>query len=610
VARIIQLSEQLSNQIAAGEVVERPSSVVKELVENCLDAGADQIEIDVADGGRRLIRVRDNGEGIEKDELALALTRHATSKIRQSEDLVRVSTLGFRGEALPSIFSVSRLTLTSRCAGDVHGWRLAGEGGRVLVEGEPAAHPRGTTVEVRDLFYNVPARRKFLRAERTEFLHLEEVVRRLALSRFDVSFRLTHNRKLVHTWPPGSDELARNLRVAKICGESFVDNAICVDFDAGSLQLSGWLALPVFSRSQADLQYFFVNGRMVKDKVIAHAVRQAYQDLLYHGRFPAYVLFLTLPAAEVDVNVHPTKHEVRFRDSRRVHQFVLRAVGDALAESRAGVHTGPEPERRASSPAPPHPDAGSRFSPAVTRGVPHQPPKRPPLQVAEQLAIYAPLTAAAEPAAAAGLPETPAAPPDEGTEVPPLGYALAQLHGIYILAESARGLVLVDMHAAHERLTYEKLKAAYAAQRMVAQPLLLPVSVRVTASEAERAEQYAEWLDTLGLQVQRLGEEDLVVRAVPALLQGSDAERLLRDVLSDLQAAPTTARIEQQINEILATMACHGAVRAHRKLTLAEMNALLREMEATPYSGQCNHGRPTWVELTTEELDKFFLRGR
>jgi len=582
---IRELPSQLVNQIAAGEVVERPASVLKELLENSLDAGARRIQIEVENGGLRLCRVRDDGSGIAAGELPLALARHATSKIASLDDLERVATLGFRGEALPSIASVSRLTLTSRPSAAEAGWRLEVEGGRHDA-GQPAAHPPGTTVEVRDLFYNTPARRKFMRTERTEFGHLDRIARRVALSRFDVAFRLTHNQRAVFDLRPAEDQQAMDRRVAEVCGAAFMEQAMFVSHQASGMRLWGWLGLPTFSRSQADLQHVFLNGRMVRDKVISHAVRAGYSDVLFHGRHPAYLLYLEMDPALVDVNAHPTKHEVRFRESRSVHGFLFHTVEQALAGTRAG----------AVSRAPAAAGATTMFAAEVNHGT--QQPMR--LGVAEPGAF-----AAFERLAAA--PEQ--VPADEADDLP-LGTALGQLHGVYILAQNQRGLVLVDMHAAHERIVYEGLKQAVGEGAIRSQPLLVPVSMRVSASEADLAEEQAEALAKLGFELRRMGVDSLSVRQVPALLREADAEALVRDVLSDFASGGGSRRVEERINEMLSTMACHGSVRANRRLTIPEMNALLRDMERTERSDQCNHGRPTWTQLPMEDLDRLFLRGR
>ena len=614
--RIHLLSPRLANQIAAGEVVERPASVVKEVLENSLDAGATRVDIDVEAGGVKLIRIRDDGSGIAADDLPLALARHATSKIASLEDLEQVGSLGFRGEALASIGSVSRLTLTSNPADDgSHGSSAACEGREMEVELKPAPHPRGTTVEVRDLFFNTPARRKFLRTEKTEFNHLEEVVKRLALSRFDVAFSLRHNGRVLHNLKPGHSQVERQRRVAAVCGPAFMEQALYIETDLPHLRLWGWVGLPTFSRSQADLQYFFVNGRVIRDRLVAHAVKQAYRDVLYHGRHPAFVLYLELDPAQVDVNVHPTKHEVRFRDGRAVHNFIFSSLHRALADVRPGdgqagsdrlrdtgeggdegllvdVTTGEITHQGGLSlgaqPAPAGGFAaygGYRASPAPAPG-----------QAMEQVSDYRRLHS---------LPGE-----SDAGEVPPLGYALAQLKGIYILAENAQGLVLVDMHAAHERITYERLKTARAHEGIRSQPLLVPRAVAVSQREVQVAAEHAELFLGLGMVVEVAGEESLVIRQIPVSLRDSDVEQLLRDVLADLIEFGSSDRIEGHLDEILSTMACHGSVRANRRLTIPEMNALLRDMEETERSGQCNHGRPTWTQLSIEELDKLFLRGR
>lgn len=590
--RIHCLPPQLINQIAAGEVIERPASVVKELAENSLDAGARRIDIEVEQGGIRLIKICDNGCGIHRDDLFLALNRHATSKIHSLEDLERVASLGFRGEALPSISSVSRLTLTSRTADDANGWSIQGDGRELETEPVPAPHPVGTTVEVRDLFFNTPARRKFLRSEKTEFGHLDEVLKRLALARFDVEINLRHNQRAVRLLPMAADAAARERRVADLCGTAFLRNALEVQFEATGLKLWGWIGLPAFARSQPDLQYLYVNGRMVRDRLVSHAVRQAYEDVLYHGRHPAYVLYLELDPAQVDVNAHPAKHEVRFREGRLVHDFIVRSVQQALAQTQPGT-TVPRPAAAADSPAP-----------ARAVDAPRQ--HAMPLQVQEQMVAYAALHPGLNPVQiplSAGV--------EESAEIPPLGYALAQLHGIYILAQNAAGLVLVDMHAAHERIVYEQLKASFEGEgRVRSQPLLVPLTLTVSGREAEVAEEYAAAFRELGFEIGRMGPETLVVRQVPTLLQDADAAALVRDVLADLLQHESSSRLREALNQTLATMACHGSVRANRALTLAEMNILLRDMERTERSGQCNHGRPTWVQLDLNALDKLFLRGR
>jgi DNA mismatch repair protein MutL len=599
------LEPRLANQIAAGEVVERPASVVKEAIENSLDAGASRIEIDVEAGGSRLLRIRDNGAGIPGADLALSLARHATSKINSIEDLEAVASLGFRGEALASIASVARLLLTANTeAESARGHQALCEGREMAVEVRPAPHPRGTTLEVRDLFYNTPARRKFLRTEKTEFGHILEVIKRQALSRPEVTFVLSHNSKQVIHYLAASTDTELKRRVASICGREFSEHTIAVERSAGPLRLWGWVAEATFSRSQADLQYFFVNGRVIRDKLVSHAIRQAYRDVLFHGRHPAFVLFLELDPAGVDVNVHPTKHEVRFRESRGIHDFLFstlsRALGDvrpgqapvALGPSSDGVTTqgtmgldaGGLPGSSASLLEPRHlTDLGG------TGGG----------DARHYLARGAPVSTAPQPEFSAAT-----------AEIPPLGFAIAQLHGVYILAENQHGLVLVDMHAAHERITYERLKGARDNTGITRQPLLVPQTLSVSAREAAICAEQAEELAALGVWVEPVGEEMVMVRELPAALIDADAEALVRDVLSDLLEFGTSDRVASSMDELLSTMACHGSVRANRRLTLPEMNALLRDMEETERSGQCNHGRPTWVQLGMTDLDKLFLRGR
>ncbi|MGF0333734.1 DNA mismatch repair endonuclease MutL [Ectopseudomonas toyotomiensis] len=622
-SRIHLLSPRLANQIAAGEVVERPASVAKELLENSLDSGARRIDVDVEQGGVKLLKVRDDGGGIAPDDLPLALARHATSKIRELEDLEAVLSMGFRGEALASISSVSRLTLTSRTADADQAWQVETEGRDMEPRVQPAAHPVGTSVEVRDLFFNTPARRKFLRAEKTEFDHLQEVIKRLALARFDVAFHLRHNGKTVFALHEAGDEISRARRVASVCGPAFLEQALPIEIERGGLRLWGWVGLPTFSRSQADLQYFYVNGRMVRDKLVAHAVRQAYRDVLFNGRHPTFVLFLEIDPSTVDVNVHPTKHEVRFRDSRMVHDFLYGTLHRALADVR------PEDQVAApaaiSSMARPTGMAAGEFGPQGEMGLAASilEPPAPSVQPAWRGSGAGYQQPAGSPGVSAGeaqaayreyfspLPTAQVQPmPQEQGDIPPLGYAVAQLKGVYILAENAQGLVVVDMHAAHERITYERLKHAMASEGLRGQPLLVPESIALSQREADCAEEHAEWFQRLGFELQRLGEETVAIRQIPALLKQAEATQLVRDVLADLLEYGTSDRIQAHLNELLATMACHGAVRANRRLTIPEMNALLRDMEQTERSGQCNHGRPTWTQLSMDQLDKLFMRGQ
>ncbi|MBO9662388.1 DNA mismatch repair endonuclease MutL [Dokdonella sp.] len=605
-SRIRSLPPELVNQIAAGEVIERPASVVKELVENSLDAGARRIEIDIEQGGARLIRIRDDGGGIDADDLPLAVAAHATSKIASFDDLERVGTLGFRGEALPSIASVSRFALTSRARGADAAWRIEVDGGKPRAPA-PAQHPQGTNVEVRDLFYNLPARRKFLRAERTEFGHIDELVKSIALARTAVEFRLSHNGKPVRLLHAARDEGDQARRVTDVLGEEFPVNSLRIEHEAAGLRLHGWVGLPTASRSQADQQYFHVNGRLVRDRLVAHAVRQAYADVLYHGRHASFVLFLELDPVLVDVNVHPAKHEVRFREGRLVHDFLYRTLDDALGGTRAGgavsAAAGP-----ASTPLPSAaPMSSYGYAPQRQAGL--------GLGVREPLADYAALFGEARALprisadAVVGETAAPAANRD-AEDVPPLGFALAQLHGIYVLAENAHGLILVDMHAAHERITYEKLKAAQEGAGIRSQLLLVPLSLAVSEREAGVVEEHVARFAELGFDVERSGPQSVAVRRIPVLLDGADVAQLVRDVIADLATHGQSRRIEESGNELLGTMACHGSVRANRRLSVPEMNALLREMEATERSAQCNHGRPTWVQLGIAELDRLFLRGR
>jgi DNA mismatch repair protein MutL len=569
------LPDLLVSQIAAGEVVERPASVVKELLENSIDAGARNISVQLLEGGVRQIRIADDGVGIPKGELPLALARHATSKIASLEDLESVASFGFRGEALASIAAVARLTLTSRLRSAPHAWRIGPERGV-----EPAALGGGTVIEVDDLYFNTPARRKFLKSEHTEFAHCEEAVRRIALAHPQVAFSLQHNgREALHL---AAGDPAR--RIADILGEEFAAQSRAVGAAAGGLRLAGCAALPAYSRARADAQYFFVNGRFVRDKLLAHAVREAYADILHGSRHAAYVLFLELDPRGVDVNVHPAKIEVRFRDGRAVHQFVFHALQRALAAPLAHAAAGDMPPAAAAQ--------GLTFSAAA--------PRQQTLAVEQPVAAYHDFVRQA--------PGTPM-PEAEAGAPPPLGFALAQLHGVYILAQNAAGLVLVDMHAAHERILYEKLKTALDARPAV-QPLLVPVVISASGEEAAAAEEHAGTLERLGFEVAAAGPRELVVRAVPALLANGRIPDLVRALLADLEKFGASRVAAEQRNELLATMACHGAVRANRALTLPEMNALLRQMEETERADQCNHGRPTWTQLSMDELDHLFMRGK
>ena len=585
------LSPRLANQIAAGEVVERPASVVKELVENALDAGSTQIDIECEAGGIGRIRIRDNGSGIRADELPLALSRHATSKIFDLDDLEAVGTLGFRGEALASIASVSRLDLLSAVEGE--------SGSKVSVEGremepliEVSAHPRGTTVDVRDLFFNTPARRKFLKTEKTEFGHIDTVVSRQALGRFDVGFRLVHQGRVTRQLPPALSENAQSERVANLLGRGFIDAALSVDSTAIGLRLKGWACRATFNRAQADCQYVFVNGRIVRDKLLSHALRQAYRDVLFHGRHPCYLLYLELDPAQVDVNVHPTKHEVRFRDSRLIYDFLRRSVLRVLADDRPDQVL--EQDRFSRETSTDQQSVASHYQTDI-RFREHRDTSNG-FDMLSQLTKPSQLIAPTE---------------DSGNaDIPPMGYALAQLHGVYILSQTRDGMIIVDMHAAHERITYEALKQALDDRGLVSQPLLIPITVHVSQREASLVEEANDLFEQFGLGVQRVGPETIRIEHVPAILRQASHEDLVRDVLSDLAEVGTSGRIVEARDNLLATMACHGSVRANRQLTISEMNALLRDIERTERSGQCNHGRPTWTALTMHDLDRLFLRGR
>jgi len=593
--RINLLDQKLANQIAAGEVVERPASIVKELIENSLDARANKITVEVEQGGVKLIRIQDDGSGILKQDLALALHRHATSKIKKIGDLENVNSLGFRGEALASISSVSRVSLLSKAREGEYdaGWQIDVEGNIAHKSLVPVSHAEGTTIEVRDLFFNTPARRKFLKKERTEFSKIDEIIRRLSLSRFDVHVSLRHNQKIIYNLLPAKSDSEKQRRVGLLCGSKFVENSILIDTERAGLKLWGWVGLATFSRSQGDLQYFYVNGRSVKDKLVTHAVKQAYRDVLFHGRHPAYVLFLELDPSLVDVNVHPTKHEVRFRDSRFVHDFLFSSLYKSLSEVTPvdQLETSKELNQLNSAfdlPQKMNESNDGHFNQSALSLVDGE---RNFLESSDKSDDFS----RAE---------------NQRTDVPPLGYAVAQLHGVFILAQNDQGLVIVDTHAAHERITYERMKRALADEGLKTQTLLVPISIALSHTEVDYAEDNKTALLELGLEIERVSDEALVVRKVPALLRDSDIEQLVRDVISDLIKFGTTDLINSKQDDLISTMACHGSVRANRQLTIQEMNALLRDMETTERSGQCNHGRPTWVFKSLAELDKLFLRGR
>lgn len=619
-SQIHKLSPRLANQIAAGEVVERPASVVKEVLENALDAGAHKVTLQVENGGIKRILIRDDGVGMDKEDLPLALSRHATSKILSLDDLEAVATLGFRGEALASISSVSRLLISSKTEQADQGWQAETEGREMEAKLSPVAHNRGTTVEVRDLFFNTPARRKFLRTEKTEFNHLEEVVKRQALSRFDVSFDLTHNGRSIYALRPATTERDKEQRIAALCGKPFMENAVSIDVEASGLKLWGWVALPTFSRSQADLQYFYVNGRVIRDRLVTHAVKQAYRDVLYHGRHPAFVLYLELDPALVDVNVHPTKHEVRFRDGRLVHDFIFRSLHKALADVRpenkpseqdpvsggsqfqsrdmAFAASGSQVQNSSSAFQPSY---GSQEAMSLSFNRPATSEVRDVMEGYK--ALHPEQTSPSSSLINAGVSQS-------EYEDCPLGFAVAQIHGVFILSQNKAGMVIVDMHAAHERITYERMKKDYYEAGIKAQPLLVPMTLAVSQKEANMAEECGQDLQKFGMVLERTGPESIVVRQVPVLLQNVDVDLLVRDLLSDMITHGYSDQLEARANELMSTMACHGSVRANRQLTLPEMNALLRDMEETERSGQCNHGRPTWTALSMSDLDKLFMRGR
>ena len=630
------LPDLLINQIAAGEVIERPASALKELLENSLDAGATEIVVQLEGGGIKLLRVKDNGSGIASNELPIALMRHATSKIISLDDLQKVSSMGFRGEALASMASVAQVTLTSRNAAAAHAWQIQAVDG-TQSEATPAAHPQGTSVEMRELYFNTPARRKFLKTEGTEFAYCEEAFKRIALSRPEVAFSLQHNNRIVwqlnapHTQAieenPALDELkatselrlidklnALPSRITALLGKEFAQSAVAVNRLSANLRLYGVISLPAYSRTTRDAQYFFVNGRFVRDKILAHALRQAYQDILHHQRHPAFVLFLDMPPEAVDVNVHPAKSEVRFRESQSIHQFVFHTLQQALstpmAESNAAIPASQQTtEKNISPPAPSH--------------YPQQ--QRIPLGAAQQQAAYRLWEVQTENTAQPKIiiKETDShnnrneeLPSEEDFSTPsspdnaPLGYALAQLSGIYILAQGEQGLIVVDMHAAHERIVYERLKTAFDQQKMPIQPLLIPVSFAADALDIATAEEEHEALAKLGFDIAPLSPTALAVRTLPAMLKQAHAEAAARDVLRELREYGASRALTERRNQLLATLACHSAVRANRHLTLPEMNGILREMERTERSGQCNHGRPTWFKISLNELDAMFMRGK
>ena len=604
------LPDQLIHQIAAGEVVERPASVIKELVENSLDAGATHIEVEIEEGGVKLCRVRDNGCGIHQDELALAITRHATSKIADIADLERVATLGFRGEALPSIASVSRMRVTSRSANHDRAFAVSVDNGAITAP-VPASGQVGTTVEVRDLFFNVPARRKFLRAERTELQHLTRQLERLALSRFDVGFTLTAAKRTVFSYPVAVTPEQQAQRIASIMGDDFLAHALYFEHASLQMKLSGWICLPTFARGQPDLQYWYLNGRVMRDRTLTNAVRLGYQDVLYGGRHPAYLLFLEMQPNQVDVNAHPAKLEVRFRDGRTVHDFVYNTIKTVLRDTRAGAVSDHAMPASAASLVPADSSVPQGFWPAQSASKNNSATPEYARQAHWNFMVHEPAQQGSAQQQSSQLESTHQAYlQNSSAEIPPLGFAIGQLHGVYILSQTREGLVLVDMHAAHERTTYERLKLAMAQGAIPSQPLLVPIAVSLPATDAALIEDSIEVLSRVGLELQRRGPGSILIRAVPALLASWDANDLIQQLLADLREQGSSRHVERALDEVLGSMSCHSAVRANRHLTIPEMNALLREMERTVRSDQCVHGRPTWTAISMSELDRLFLRGR
>lgn len=607
--RIQRLTSHLANQIAAGEVIERPASIVKELVENSLDAGSQQIDIDIDKGGIQRIRVRDNGHGIHKDDLTLALDRHATSKIQTLNDLERIHTLGFRGEALASISAIARLRLSSSTETTQQGWAIHCDYHQALIPA-PTPHARGTTIEVLELFFNTPARRKFLKSEQTEFAHIETLVKRLSLSHFSIGFSLHHNKRLIYQLPPAQDETAKEERIASLCNPAFIENAIYIDMQGMDLRLWGWISLPTFSRSQTDLQYFYLNRRIVKDKLINHAIKQAYQDVLYNGRHSAFILFIELDPYAVDVNAHPAKYEVRFRESRLVYDFVKQSIQKALA------NTSPKPPTvKSTLPATKLPtELKEKIDRPYSEINPLQRKCFPLLISNDSIAYANEITHSFLPPQQEKLCTENSAlevkHTEHGLSDPPLGFALAQLHGIYILAENTQGLILVDIHAAHERILYEQLKQDLENTRLKTQILLIPISLTLSQQDLLLLDEYTHVFTEFGFKLESLGPQTVLIRQVPELLAHHNIEQLIQDVLSDLAQHTHSQQILEKINELLSSVACHSALRAHCRMTLVEMNQLLRDMEQTSRSNQCNHGRPTWKQLSLSDIDRFFLRGR
>jgi DNA mismatch repair protein MutL len=608
--RIKVMEPMLANQISAGEVVERPASVLKELLENSIDAGSDRVQVDIMQGGHELIRVRDNGGGIHPDDLLLSVERHATSKIHQYNDLENVTSLGFRGEALASISAVSRFSLSTRSNDQAEGTRLK-PSGTSLVQ-QPCGHPVGTTVEVRDLFYNTPARKKFMRAIRTEFKYIESQLDRIALSHFNVGFKLVHNNKTIFNSPAANTQIEKEARLSAILGKDFVQHALAIEFESAGMKIKGWIALPNFNRSQADMQYFFINGRFVKDKVLVHALKQAYHDVMFGHRYPAYVLYLTIDPALVDVNVHPTKHEVRFRESQSVHQFVAHSVKDALHQVKPEDELETSRAVGESAAVPTFDNVTNRVAhsePLFTspRQTVFSPSSLSSSKVKEEIQVLCDMhkdaesfVSMSESAEQVGL----------TYQQQPLGNAIAQLHDIYIIAQNKLGMVLVDMHAAHERILYEKMKTELESNKMASQVLLIPIALSLSRQEMQVFEEAQSTLLSCGFEVDPVGDNEIMVRSVPSYLKKDRVIKLIRDVIADTSVNGSSKRANHDLHEVLGTIACHAAVRAHHKLSIIEMNALLRDMEKTANSGFCNHGRPTWIQYSMADLDKLFLRGQ
>ncbi|MCH9643983.1 MAG: DNA mismatch repair endonuclease MutL [Gammaproteobacteria bacterium] len=597
--RIEVLDEHLANQIAAGEVIERPASVIKELLENSLDAGASKITVEIEQGGSALIRVTDDGVGIHPKDLELAVLRNATSKIRSYDDLENVHSMGFRGEALASIAAVSRLKISSAQQGSDKGYSIQVEGAQIKNGCTPVAHSQGTRVDVADIFYNTAARRKFLKAPRTESKHIEKMLQRIALSHFDVAFQLKHNQKMIFNYAQAKTIEQKERRVADIIGQDFMQNALHIEFESAGMALTGWVGLPTHTRGQNDMQFFYLNNRFVRDKLVMHAVREAYHDVLFHGRHPVYVLFLKMDPRQVDVNVHPTKNEVRFREGHNVHDFIRKGLKDVLAQIRPGT-TNSEP----STPMTASPNHQLQMDADVALAPPQQ--KQKPIEmpaayrVQEEMAVYKQLH-----------PEQQIKHQHTHLDTTGfLGVAIAQLHDIYILAQNDKGMIVVDMHAAHERILYEEMKQQYDKQQLTTQPLLVPISLSLTKHEMDCWQQHHDSFKALAIETEASGEDSIIIRSIPKILQKTKVDELVRDVIADLEEKQHSTRVKEKIEQILGTIACHAAVRAHHKLSIPEMNAVLRDMERTQHSGCCNHGRPTWVEFSLAEIDKWFLRGR